>query len=79
MIWLTLFALVAPLGALVFHFSDGLSFLQQENSLSLVTALLIGIILHVSTTILFESEEGHRFNRMKFLFIILGLLSASII
>jgi len=56
-----------------------LSFLQQENSLSLVTALLIGIILHVSTTILFESEEGHRFNRMKFLFIILGLLSASII
>jgi zinc transporter ZupT len=79
MIWLTLFALVAPVGALVFHFSDGLSFLQQENSLSLVTALLIGIILHVSTTILFESEEGHRFNRMKFLFIILGLLSASII
>jgi zinc and cadmium transporter len=76
-IWLVLFAMVAPLGALMYHYTDGLSFLQQENSLSLVTALLIGIILHVSTTILFESEEGHRFNRMKFLFILLGILSAS--
>jgi zinc transporter ZupT len=78
-IWLVLFAMVAPIGALIYHFTDGLAFLQQENTLSLVTALLIGIILHVATTILFESEEGHRFNRMKFLFIILGLLSAGLI
>ena len=79
LIWLILFATMAPLGAIIYHYSDGLAFLQQENSLSLVMALLIGIILHVSTTILFESEEGHRFNRIKFLFIILGILSASII
>lgn len=78
-LWLVLFAMMAPIGALIYHFTNGLSFLQQENSLSLVMALLIGIILHVSTTILFESEEGHRFNRMKFLFILLGILSASIL
>jgi zinc and cadmium transporter len=79
LIWLTLFAMMAPLGTLLYHFTNGLAFLQQENSLSLVMALLIGIILHVSTTILFESEEGHRFNRIKFLFILLGILSASIL
>jgi hypothetical protein len=32
----------------------------------------VGIFLHISTTILFESSENHRFNLIKFLVIILG-------
>ncbi len=76
---LVIFAMVAPIGALVFHYTNGLAFLQMEHALSVVMALLIGIILHVATTILFESEEGHRFNRMKFLVIILGMLCAAIL
>jgi zinc transporter ZupT len=76
---LIMFALVAPIGALIFHYTDGLAFLEMEHALSVVMALLIGIILHVATTILFESEEGHRFNRMKFLVIILGMLCAAIL
>jgi hypothetical protein len=74
-----MFALIAPIGALIFHYTNGLSFLHLEHALSVVMALLIGIILHVSTTILFESEEGHRFNRMKFLVIIIGMLCAAIL
>jgi zinc and cadmium transporter len=76
---LVMFAMVAPIGALIFHYTNGLAFLQMEHALSVVMALLIGIILHVATTILFESEEGHRFNRMKFLVIILGMLCAAIL
>lgn len=76
---LIMFAAVAPIGALIFHYTDGLAFLNLEHALSVVMALLIGIILHVATTILFESEEGHRFNRMKFLVIILGMLCAAIL
>jgi zinc transporter ZupT len=76
---LIMFALIAPIGALIFHYTNGLSFLHLEHALSVVMALLIGIILHVSTTILFESEEGHRFNRMKFLVIIIGMLCAAIL
>jgi zinc transporter ZupT len=72
------FAAIAPLGAWIFNASDGLAFLGMEHALSVVMALLIGIILHVATTILFESEEGHRFNRLKFGVIILGMICAGI-
>jgi len=34
---------------------------------------VIGIFLHVSTTILFEAEENHRYNLQKFLTILVGL------
>lgn len=35
--------------------------------------ILIGILLHISTTILFEAGDGHRFNRNKLLVTIAGL------
>jgi hypothetical protein len=38
--------------------------------------VLIGILLHVSTIILFESEEGHAFNWKKFVMVLLGIASA---
>jgi hypothetical protein len=44
-----------------------------------VTGILIGILLHVSTTIIFESEEGHKFNWWKFLAIIVGIAMAALV
>ena len=38
-----------------------------------LSAIVIGIFLHVSTTILFEVEEGHRFNFRKGLAVLAGL------
>ena len=38
--------------------------------------VLIGILLHISTTILFETGDGHRFNRNKLLVTIAGLAVA---
>jgi hypothetical protein len=35
-------------------------------------AIVIGIFMHISTTILFESEEGHKLHSRKLAAIIIG-------
>ena len=37
-----------------------------------IMAIVIGMFLHISTTILFESSEGHHFNSRKAIAIIIG-------
>lgn len=64
-IFLTLFALMTPAGSLA---ADKLEFLNDFSAE--ITAVVIGIFLHVSTTILFESSEGHKFNLTKLLIVI---------
>lgn len=69
---LSIFALIGPIGLIT-----GALFETQLLSLSphfyeLSMAVVIGIFLHVSTTILFESGEGHRFNLYKFATIAIG-------
>jgi len=47
----------------------------------LITALsgvLIGILLHISTTILFETSDGHHFNLTKLLVVVFGILMAAL-
>jgi len=69
---LAIFAAMAPLGTLL----SGVEVVGQFQRESL--AIVIGIFLHVSTTILFESSEGHRFNAYKIMAIAAGLaLSAA--
>ncbi len=41
--------------------------------------LLIGILLHISTTILFETADGHRFNAVKLGVTLVGLLLSVLI
>jgi hypothetical protein len=41
-----------------------------------IMGLVIGIFLHISTTILFESGSGHRFNLYKLSVILLGAIAA---
>ncbi len=74
---LAVFAAMTPMGALtnvmlIRHFE------LQEISLyySRTMAFVTGIFLHISTTILFESGEEHRFNLYKMAVIIIGVLSA---
>lgn len=68
-LFLTIFALMSPLGILV---SDKVPFFSQYHSE--VAALIIGVFLHISTIILFESSENHTFNLKKFTAIILGII-----
>ncbi|MGK0376489.1 ZIP family metal transporter [Patiriisocius sp. Uisw_017] len=73
-IFLVLFALMTPIGAFIASNS-----LIAPDVLTKINALVIGIFLHVSTTILFESSRDHKFNLAKLLTIILGFLLAYIL
>lgn len=70
-LFLTLFALMTPLGTYAIAHFPILTNYSKE-----VTAIAVGIFLHISTTILFESSEGHKFNLVKLLIISFGLLAS---
>lgn len=73
-LFLCLFALMTPLGTWSIQTFEGL----QQYSIEM-SALVIGIFLHVSTTILFESSEGHRFDITKLLAIVTAIFLAYMI
>ncbi len=43
-----------------------------------LNGVLVGILLHISTTILFETADGHDFNAKKLLTVLLGLMLAGL-
>ena len=65
------FALMTPLGTLL-----GGSASIINNYTTEITAVVIGILFHISSTIIFESSEGHKFNIAKISVIILGMALA---
>ena len=65
------FSLMTPLGTYLAKNYP----LLEENFIPL-TAIVIGVFLHISTIILFESSKGHSFNLRKLLVILLGLIVA---
>ena len=66
------FAIMTPLGTLV---SDTFPILNDYYTE--ITAVVIGILFHISSTIIFESSEGHKFNIAKISMIVLGIVLAS--
>ena len=68
-VFLFFFGLMSPLGVLL---GDKVAFFS--NYYTEITALIIGVFLHISTIILFESSENHSFNLQKFTAILLGVL-----
>ena len=71
---LILFALMTPLGSLLMTQTP--SFFKYRLE---ITAWVMGMILHISTTILFESSENHRFNLKKLSIILAAILLAYVI
>lgn len=69
--FLILFALMTPLGVFLSSVLPVFKTYYFE-----VSALVIGIFLHISTTILFESSEGHKFNLTKLITIVLAVAIA---
>jgi zinc transporter ZupT len=63
------FALMTPLGTLI---SDNFTILNKYYTE--ITAVVIGILFHISSTIIFESSEGHKFNIAKISMIVLGII-----
>jgi len=70
--WLLVFALMTPIGALTGNLLEG-TFAVITNYSNYLMAVVVGIFLHVSTTILFESSEHHRFHFIKLAVILAGM------
>lgn len=70
-LWLIVFALMTPLGTLT-NTLLGQS-ISIEGFSEKIMGMVIGIFLHISTTILFESGDEHRFNLVKFGTIVAGM------
>lgn len=66
--FIVLFSLMTPFGTyLASHFK------LLSTYGTLINAIVIGVFLHISTVILFESSEGHKFNLRKLVVITLGV------
>ncbi len=70
-LFLGFFALMTPLGSWL---KNNLDLIAEYGNY--INAIVIGIFLHVSTTILFEASKNHSFNASKLGVIILGILLA---
>jgi zinc transporter ZupT len=68
------FAIMTPLGTIL---AENLTFLKQYYNQ--ITSVVIGILFHISSTIIFESSEGHKFNIAKISMIVLGILIANLV
>lgn len=68
---LLFFAFLSPLGS---YFGSNIDFLIQYKTE--LTAIIVGIFLHISTIIIFESSENHKFNFARFIAIIIGFGTA---
>lgn len=73
-LFLGIFALMTPLGSWI---NSG--FGVSEEYSAYINAIVIGIFLHVSTTILFEASRNHSFNATKLAVVIAGILMAYIL
>lgn len=72
--FLSIFAAMTPLGTTI---SNNVSWVSDY--IYIINAIVIGIFFHISTVILFESGEGHKFNLKKLIAIIAGIGIAFII
>jgi zinc transporter ZupT len=69
--FLAIFAIMTPLGSWL-----KANFIVLDQYGIYINAIVIGIFLHVSTTILFEASKNHSFNASKLGVIIFGILLA---
>jgi len=68
-LFLLFFGMMTPVGALI-----GLKFTPEQFGLDLhiILAVVVGMFLHISTTIIFETSENHKFNLLKLVSILIG-------
>ncbi|MEX0312676.1 MAG: ZIP family metal transporter [Allomuricauda sp.] len=66
-LFISVFSLMTPIGTYLAQSTF------MESYAFILNALVIGVFLHISTVILFESSQGHAFNLQKLLVIILGI------
>ncbi len=71
-LFLALFSIMTPLGSLVHILFEN----DLANIKIWIEAIVVGILLHIASTILFETSKEHKFDSLKFLSILLGMTLA---
>lgn len=71
LLFMVAFAIMTPLGTVLSEYLPFLTAYYTE-----ITAVVIGILFHISSTIIFESSEGHKFNLAKLSMIAIGIAAA---
>ena len=66
---MAVFAVTAPVGLLIGY--NSMSFMAGFD-FNIILAIVVGMFLHISTTIIFETSENHKFNFLKLITIFLG-------
>jgi hypothetical protein len=76
--WIILlgFAIMTPLGLLLGLISSTATHFIDFN---MILAIVVGMFLHISTTIIFETSENHKFNILKLTSILIGCILAFLI
>jgi len=77
--FLVLFALMTPIGAVLGQWIQAGVMDELGNLFPYTMAVVIGIFLHVSTSIIFETGQNHRYNLWKFLIVLAGLAGAFLV
>jgi hypothetical protein len=70
-IFMIVFALMTPMGTLIAEYATFLAPYHTE-----ITAVVVGILFHISSTIIYESNEGHKFNFYKLIVIVTAAVLA---
>ncbi len=78
-IYLILFAIMAPLGACFSELLHAFGVSNIDYIVKISLGIVIGIFLHISTTIMFESSNNHKYNFVKMASILLGSVVAYLI
>jgi zinc and cadmium transporter len=76
--YIGIFALMAPLGFLLSYGISTGTIGGIELYFNKMMGIVIGIFLHISTTILFETSVDHKFTRKKMIAVLIGITVALI-
>jgi len=66
---LSIFAITTSVGLFIGYNASGYF---ENHSFDIVLAIVVGMFLHISTTIIFETSENHKFNFIKLMTIFSG-------
>ena len=70
------FSIMTPLGLILGLLSSTAAHFIDFN---MILAIVVGMFLHISTTIIFETSENHKFNVLKLTSILIGCVLAFVI
>ncbi len=76
---LLIFACMTPLGSVISLLLSQNIIHELSHYYQIIMAIVVGIFLHVSTSVLFEMSENHKYNIWKFIVVIFGVVIAFLI